>query len=240
MWLFSPISSFDCLIVCVEIDFRILKHSLSNLLFNSLFSFSFKPFNPYYPSVLPRKALWSLDLVKDYINKYWWPIWFLWPCDQPESSFQHITRKFLGGFCPRRWCSDARLQRISSVCETQQHQDFWNVLFITNGEGVFIWHRLVEDTSVTREPDNRQNQLLYYLNHSTIQRSPKVAARWRPCHAALSSSRLWRLPDRRSVPEERVWQSRDSRPQVLRRWQIHLRPQSSFKNQVRGRLCWFV
>lgn len=129
MWLFSPISSFDCLIVCVEIDFRILKHSLSNLLFNSLFSFSFKPFNPYYPSVLPREALWSLDLVKDYINKYWWPIWFLWPCDQPESSFQHITRKFLGGFCPRRWCSDARLQRISSVCETQQHQDFWNVVY---------------------------------------------------------------------------------------------------------------
>lgn len=93
-----------------------------------------------------------------------------------------------------------------------------------------LWHRLVKDTSVTQEPDNRHSQLLYYLNDSTIQRSPKVA---------MSPSRLWRLPDRRSVPEERVWQSRDSRPQVLCRWQIHLRPQSSFKNQVRGRLCWF-
>lgn len=40
--------------------------------------------NPSYSWVPPCEALWSLDLVNDYINKYWWPIWFLWPCDQPQ------------------------------------------------------------------------------------------------------------------------------------------------------------
>lgn len=47
---------------------------------------------------------------------------------------------------------------------------------------------------------------------------------------------LWRarwLLDRGSVSEEGVWQPRDSWPQVLRRQQIYLRPQSSSQNQVR-------
>ncbi len=53
------------------------------------------------------------------------------------------------------------------------------------------------------------------------------------CVGVLSLDRAWWLFDCGSVSEERVWQPGDSWPQVLRRQQIYLRPQSSSQNQVR-------
>lgn len=101
-------------------------------------------------------------------------------------------------------------------------------VFPTSSKGVVAWHRLVrpEGHISVRRTRNRRNELLQDLN--------SLSPWW--MQWVLSFSRSWRLLNCGSVPEERVWQSGDGWPQVLRWWQIHLRPQSGLKNQVRSRL----